>query len=101
LVWSILVCFESVFIRVALVQSDFVMRVYIPSRSVVSTVQVCMTTPELCTISNRSTISPPEELLSLSVGAKSSTIWLVFGKRHMGGTVHPALKCSGHEARVD
>jgi hypothetical protein len=37
LVRSILVCFESVFIRVALgVQSDFVMRVYIPSRSVVS-----------------------------------------------------------------
>ena len=60
-----------------------------------------MTTPELYAIANRSTISPPGELLSLSVRAKSSTIWLVFGKRHMGGTVHLARKCSGHEARVD
>ena len=31
-----MVCFGSVFIRVTLVQSIFVMRVYIPSRSVVS-----------------------------------------------------------------
>jgi len=66
-----------------------------------TTVRVRMTTPELCAIAYRSTIFPSGELLSLSVRAKSSTIWLVFGKRHMGGTVHPALKCSGHEARVD
>ena len=36
LVRSILVSFEYIFIRVALVQSDFIMRVYVPSRSVVS-----------------------------------------------------------------
>ena len=31
-----MVCFESIYICVALVQSDFIMRVYVPSRSVVS-----------------------------------------------------------------
>ena len=39
-----------------------------------------MTTPELYAIANRSTIFSPEELLSLGFGAKSSMIWLVFGK---------------------
>ena len=59
-----------------------------------TTVRVRMTTPELYAIAYRSTIFPLGGFLSLSVSAKSSTIWLVFGKRHMGGTVHPALRRS-------
>jgi hypothetical protein len=54
LVWSILVCFGTVFICVALVQSDFIMRVHIPSRCVLS---LCL--PPMLSMARCSLNEPP------------------------------------------
>ena len=58
-----------------------------------TTVRVGATTPELYATINRSTIFlfRGGGLHSLSVGAKSSMVWLVFRKQHMALLVHPTL----------